>query len=149
MKNILFLSFLFSVLFASAQDKISFTYDTAGNQTKRELVCVTCPPLVGKKAKAIEEITHEDLIKSDVSDQISYYPNPVAQELYLKWELVNDKTVSAIQVYSISGQILQNYPTARDAENAVIGFQNYPQGYYLLTLSYDNGEQKTIKIVKQ
>ena len=41
MKNYILLLFLSFSLFAVAQDKITFDYDNAGNQIKREL-CLSC-----------------------------------------------------------------------------------------------------------
>ncbi|MFA9189391.1 T9SS type A sorting domain-containing protein [Flavobacterium magnesitis] len=131
----------------TAQDKIIFTYDTAGNQIEREL-CINCP-LTGKKVKDSKEITKEDLITSEVSDEISYYPNPVKEELYLTWELVNDKTVSSIGVYAINGQTLQSFQKRNKVNTQTIPFQSYPTGVYTVVLMYSNGEQKSIKIIKK
>jgi hypothetical protein len=142
---ILFMLLGFSVL-ATAQNKILFSYDTAGNQINREL-CINCQ--TGKKAKDVKKITKEDLIKSDISDQISYYPNPVKEELYLAWDLVNNNTVSSIQVYSLSGQLLQSFQNMDKSNRQTIPFANYPRGVYAVVLLYSNGEQKSIKIIKQ
>ena len=149
MKNYLLLLFLCFSLFVKAQDKITFDYDNAGNQIKREL-CISCNK-AGYKTKAIKEVTalvEEDLEKFTPEDVISYYPNPVKEELYLKWELVADKTVSSIYLYSINGQVLKTYDNLDKSNNLNIPFFNYPTGTYLVVLVYNGGEQKTIKIVK-
>jgi hypothetical protein len=146
MKHLTLLFLLCCGFLATAQNKILFSYDTAGNQIKREL-CINC--LTGKKVKDFKKITKEDLIKSDVSDQISYYPNPVKEELYLAWELANSNTVSSIQVYSLSGQLLQSFQNMDKINQQTIPFQNYPRGVYAIVLFYSNGEQKSIKIIKQ
>lgn len=68
-----------------SQNKILFEYDTAGNQIQRVL-CINCEPGRGRIAqnkKEITELTSEDLIKTYPGDLISYYPNPVKEELYL------------------------------------------------------------------
>lgn len=141
---LLLLIFLIGIK-CTSQNKILFTYDTAGNQIQREL-CINC---TGKKAKDLKEITKEDLITSEVSDQISYYPNPVKEELYLFWELVNDKTVSSIQVYAINGKVLQSFQKRDKVNLQTIPFQSYPRGVYAVVLMYSNGEQKSIKIIKK
>lgn len=152
MKNYLLLLFLGLLLFtkAQAQDKIVFEYDTAGNQTKRFL-CLSANCTTTSKTKAPKEIAalqKEDLQKFSPEDVISYYPNPVKEELYLKWELIADKTVTSIYLYTLNGQVLKTYNNLEKTNALNIPFFNYPTGTYLVVLVYNNGEQKTIKIVK-
>lgn len=149
MKKQLLLLFLGFSLFGKAQNKIFFDYDTAGNQIKREL-CLSCPRSKFQvdalnKVVAIQE---EDLQKFFPEDVISYYPNPVKEELYIKWELTAQKTVTTIFLFSSSGQQLQVYNGLDQLSNYTIPFLNYPEGVYLVNLLYSDGEQKTIKIVK-
>jgi hypothetical protein len=149
MKNYLLLLFVGFSFFAKAQDKIIFDYDNAGNQIKREL-CLSCnnPNYKTASPKEIVALKEEDLQKFSPEDVISYYPNPVKEELYLKWELVADKVVTSIQLYDLNGRVLQNYGNLDKSNNLNIPFFNYPTGAYLVVLVYNGGEQKTIKIVK-
>lgn len=82
-------------------------------------------------------------------DIISYYPNPVREELYLKWDLSNENKVSSIEVYSINGQRVNEYHNLDKENTKNIPFQEYSQGTYLVHLNYTNGEQKSITILKQ
>lgn len=127
-------------LFVTAQDKILFSYDTAGNQVMRE-ICLNCS---SKNVKAVKDLKEEDL---QVIDQISYYPNPVSEELYLSWELVDEKKVSQLQLLSISGQTMKTI--VPNTGQLTLGFQGYPSGVYFIVFSYNNGEEKTIKILKK
>ena len=140
---------LFS-LCIQAQKKITFEYDVAGNQIKREL-CLQCTSKKSSTSppKEIAALAEEDLEKFAPNDVISYYPNPVREELYLKWELSNDVYVKALQVYNFTGQVLKNYSQSERENNQTIPFQSYPAGVYLVVLEYSNGDQKTIKIIKQ
>lgn len=124
-----------------AQDKITFAYDNAGNQVLRE-ICVNCNARTS--AKPIKELKKEDLQEID---HISYYPNPVSEELYINWELITDKKVQSIKLVSISGKILGTYSPKTDT--MVIGFQNLPQGLYLIHLIYNTSEEKVLKIIKK
>ena len=150
MKNYLLLLFVGFSFFAKAQapDKITFEYDDAGNQTSREL-CIGCTK-AGKTAapKEIAALKEEDLQKFSPEDVISYYPNPVKEELYLKWELIEGKTVSSIDLYDLNGRTLKTYNNLDKTNNLNIPFFDYPRGTYLVILVYNDGEQKTIKIVK-
>lgn len=147
------ITFLLLVLYtvSNAQQKITFNYDAAGNQIVRNL-CISGCSTAGKSAaevKDIEAVTEDDLLKFSAEDVISYYPNPVKEQLYLKWEIINDNKVSSITVYGISGQVLRNFSNTENSDNQIISFEQYPRGVYLVALNYKNGEQKTIKIIKQ
>lgn len=152
MKNILTLLLCGTFFMSKAQDKIKFTYDPfTGSQIIREL-CLGCPSPSGKPAKEIKEIqalTNDDLEKFSPEDVVSYYPNPVKEELYLQWELLEQNAVTSIQVFSISGQILKNYNEQGRNNSINIPFQDYSSGIYLVQLNYAKGKPKTIKIIKK
>jgi hypothetical protein len=152
MKKYILLLFLGFSILAKAQnpDKITFDYDDAGNQVKREL-CISCDKASYKTkgTKEVAALVEEDLQKFSPEDVISYYPNPVKEELYLKWEFATDKTVATIYLYDFNGRVLQTYNHLEQSNNLNIPFLNYPSGTYLVVLLYNGGEQKTIKIVKQ
>lgn len=147
MKKILILFLFLISFFSKAQTKqLTFEYDVAGNQKKREL-CLDCPS--SRSAKEKSELKEEDLEKFFPEDVISYYPNPVKEELYLHWELIEGNTVSSIDVSSMTGQFLKNYKDVSEVNNKIIPFDRYPAGTYIITLIYSNGEQKSIKIIKK
>lgn len=150
MKKIIYLTLLLSVTLSNAQDRITFTYDNAGNQIQRSL-CLQCTTskTANVKPKEIIALKEEDLQKFFPEDVISYYPNPVKEELYLKWELIQGNLVTSIQVFGLSGQLLKSYSGLEKNNTQNIPFQTYASGTYLIVLSYTNGEQKNIKIIKQ
>jgi hypothetical protein len=145
---LLFLSFS---IFCNAQDKIIFEYDNAGNQTMRSLClsinCSTTSKIA--PSKEITAIQDEDLQKFFPEDAISYYPNPVKEELYLKWELTANKSVSSVSLFDLNGRELHSFSRLEKVNSLNIPFLSYPTGTYLVVLLYNDGEQKTIKIVKQ
>lgn len=147
------LQLLFVILLtgtASGQAKLLFNYDGAGNQTKREICFGDCPEYNERPAtenKSMAEVTDEDLL--EFSDAISYYPNPVREELYVKWELSDDKKVTSIDVFTIGGQLLSSVKVKEDENMRSIYFGNYPVGNYLLLLTFNNGQQETLQIIKK
>ncbi len=146
------LLFLFTILVSIgsyAQDRIKFDYDTAGNQIVRRL-CLDCSEfkISDEEIKDVTELKEEDLLKFSPKDVISYYPNPVKEELYLKWELINDNNVTSIYIFSINGQLLKSFKDLEKENTKNIPFQEYPQGTYLVLLNYTNREQKSITILK-
>jgi hypothetical protein len=131
-----------------AQPKLTFSYDAAGNQISRTL-CINCVSKTVEEIKEIEAITQDDLLQFSEKDFISYYPNPVREELYLQWQLVNDNYVTSINLYSMTGQVLRTYQQNLQDNNLTIPFQNYPSGIYIVLMSYKDGGEKSIKIIKQ
>lgn len=151
MKSLVFFLFTLFTISVNAQiaQRIQFDYDTAGNQIRR-FVCYGClAKATDSIPKEITELKEEDLSKFSPEDVISYYPNPVREELYLKWDLTNENKVSSIEVFSINGQRVNLYPSLEKENTKNIPFQEYPQGTFLVQLNYTNGEQKSITILKK
>jgi hypothetical protein len=148
MKKNYFFAFLIVSFYANAQDKIVFSYDVAGNQIERKL-CISCTDPNAKYVSDPKLLTKANLITSDVSEFISYYPNPVQQELYLSWQLANNNALTTIQTFDLSGRLIQSYQGLESANVQTVSFANYPTGVYAVVLAYKNGETKSIKIVKQ
>jgi len=145
-KQLLFITFLFSVI-ANAQ-QLNFSYDSAGNQITR-ILCISCTGKSAKEIKEIKALVEEDLLKFSEDDVISYYPNPVKEELYLTWQIISDNDVKSIQVFTLTGQIIDSYTKLSTESSQNISFSRFPAGIYMVTLLYNNGDQKTIKIIKQ
>ena len=147
MRKLLFILFCLSISNANAQ-KIRFEYDKAGNQILRTW-CPTCQSRVSNQpVKDVSMIQDSEMQKFFPEDVISYYPNPVKEELFLKWDLINDNKVSSIDVFNLNGQVLKSIKDNLSQNSLVISFQEYPIGVYFLSLNYTNGDQKSIKIVK-
>lgn len=130
------------------QNKINFGYDLAGNQTSRT-ICLQCKAKSSKEIKEIDSLTEDDLLKFDKEDDFSYYPNPVREELYLSWNTTSDKYISSVRVYSLAGQELSSHYGSSAISNLTLHFQNYPSGIYMVLLNYNDGGEKSIKIIKQ
>ena len=129
--------------------KIYFSYDGEGNQTERNFVLMSTSKMTNKTTKEIVALKEDVLQKLPVDDGITYYPNPVKNELYLQWELVQDNAVASINVYDLNGHLVQSYSNGTRVNSQTISFSNYPSGVYAVVLVYNNGNQKSIKIIKQ
>jgi hypothetical protein len=141
-KHLYLLILFFSAL--SFSQRINFIYDEAGNQSSRSVTLAS--RMTDDIAKNFD---NQELLKFFPEDVISYYPNPVRDELYLKWEMVNNVNVQQVDVVNMSGQIIKSFQ-AFNAENSLnISFNEWTSGVYFVHLNYANGEQKTIKIIKQ
>ena len=139
MKHQLLFAVLLFCIISSAQTKLNFTYDNSGNQ-KTRIICINCQSGSG------DEIKEEELNKQDA---ISYYPNPVKEELYIKWDVKDESYITSIQVHSFTGQLLKQYLLTNKTDNQNVPFHSYPSGIYAVWLKNNNGEEKTMKIIKQ
>ena len=146
-------TFLFLLLFIyslSFGQKINFSYDVAGNQTRRYITLSRIQPNSSDTIyKTPETLTKKDLIQDGLNSQISYYPNPVREELYVKWTEVEGQDMQTIELYDLAGKMIRIFPNQSAVDNAVITFENYPSGIYNLILVYANQERKSLKIMKQ
>lgn len=146
MKRIVFLTFLITG-FAFGQ-KINFTYDAAGNQTLRTLCFGCLQAKTGNETiNEYSKITDKELQKFYPEDVISYYPNPVLDELFIKWELT-ENTVKDIVVFNVNGQVLKTLLISTGENSQTLNFSQYPTGVYFVNLDYTTGDAKTIKIIK-
>ena len=68
------------------------------------------------------------------------------KELLLQHSLYNK--VKTIDVYNFNGQIVNSYNNFKE-NKTIISFANFAIGTYIVQLSYNNGDQKNITIIKQ
>ena len=124
--------FLFLICSQLNAQTVDFLYDAAGNQIKRSY-CTGCSR-VSNTVKDYKKLTDSDMDKFFPDDVISYYPNPVKDELFLKWDLINDNKVTSIDIININGQTVKN-------------FNNIEENTFV-NLNYSSGEHKSITIIK-
>ncbi|MCL9804606.1 T9SS type A sorting domain-containing protein [Flavobacterium amniphilum] len=147
MIRLLFTMMLCSSIKSFGQDqKIRFDYDTAGNQITREY-CLNC--FTKTEIKDTGQLTDSDLTKFVPEDSFAYYPNPVKEELYLKWNNSLESKISSIKLFSLNGSLLKSFDHQENSISQNIHFGNYPSGIYFIILAYNTGGEKSIKIIKQ
>ncbi|WP_347066784.1 T9SS type A sorting domain-containing protein [Flavobacterium sp. WV_118_3] len=125
---------------------LHFSYDTAGNQITRELICKEC---IGVVEPGVNRIARPDTIPPKPKEQLQYYPNPVIDELYLKWSSVDNKLPVSIALYSINGQHIRTFSNLERQSGFKIPFSGCPSGIYSLIINYTNGEQQALTIIKK
>lgn len=125
--------------------KIVFNYDVAGNQIIREVV------LSSSSSKTTQDTIprYSDIPLDNSADIFSYSPNPVQDELYVKWQLTENKYIIELTIYSINGQKIKSYPNLSGKSEAILKFYDIPQGTYNIVLLYSDGNKNTIKIIKR
>lgn len=127
-----------------ALNAVQFTYDNAGNQIRRHFIYLARQ----KGPKDDSDETSMQLLKSEYDD-ITYFPNPVKSELFVSWKTINNEVVQKLELYDLNGRKLKDFPNQDANKNITISFEEYPSGIYELQLTYNTGEKKTLKIVRQ
>ncbi|PZR20233.1 MAG: hypothetical protein DI539_11515 [Flavobacterium psychrophilum] len=126
-----------------SQNALVFSYDAAGNQIKRELICLTCDDPSGQR------VANPELTKSKDYQDISYYPNPVVEELHIRWENTQETFVTGIEVYSFSGQQVGSAEQLSGVSETSVSFAQLASGMYAVILVYNDGTKKDLKVVKK
>ena len=109
-------------------------YDKAGNQIVSDLVCVNCPEDEGEKQHL---------------DALTYYPNPLAEELYLNWKNTETAYVTTIRVYSLNGKQLASKDNLELQTELRLNFGDKNAGIYIIEVLSNDGSTNTFKIIKK
>lgn len=78
------------------------------------------------------------------SKSISYYPNPVKDIL----NLVSDKNVTNVSVYSIEGKLVKNF-TSLDEAKVQLDLSGLTTGTYVVKATMKDSKTKTFKVIKK
>jgi hypothetical protein len=124
--------------FLSAQMALSFGYDTAGNQTQRNLINILI-----QKNNSVETFALAD------GDELKYWPNPVADYLNIEWFNDDERYCNNLSILNNQGKLLFSKDYRDDENIDRIDFSQFSVGMYFIKLSYSNKEQKQIKIIKK
>lgn len=144
MKTVKYIIFLLMASIAAgayAQPKIKFTYDDAGNRTRREITLGKSNEATLDTAAALEPLTDWlDKMK------ITIYPNPTQGRLTIDIAHITPDAVGEITIQTLEGKRLQQ-PELIKATND-LDLSAYPPGIYILRI---RSAEKVCewKIVKQ
>jgi len=78
------------------------------------------------------------------SKSISYYPNPVKDIL----NLVSDKNVTTVSVYSIEGKLVKNFANLDEAK-VQLNLSGLTTGTYVVKATTKDNKTKTFKVIKK
>jgi len=122
-----------------AIEDIVFSYDLAGNRTKREIIYYEG----GAKSA---QVTYEEEEEPEFDKGINVYPNPTTHSLYLTVnEEVLESSRKELYVFDMLGKLL--YQSNHLEETSRIDVSQWPSANYILKLIFDNKHKEWI-IVK-
>lgn len=119
--------------------KMSYSYDSAGNRIKREIVLSPnrMPKAGGNDISSVSDLLGDKKIK--------ILPNPSQGIIQIEIVGYEDSDVCTISLYSVSGQILTNVKIISNITD--IDISGFPDGIYILAIQL-NGHSSTWTIIK-
>ncbi|MDE5701545.1 T9SS type A sorting domain-containing protein [uncultured Bacteroides sp.] len=140
MKKYLLLPILFCCIGnLYGQNKIRYSYDNAGNRTKREIVLT--------RNEAMEDAGSVEPFSDMISEhEIQIYPNPTEGDLNISISNVSYDNQISITLYDMNGKLIRKENTATERVN--INISDAPNGIYIMQIMIDE-KVTTWKIVKK
>lgn len=131
--------FLFFVIFSlslSAQKKVMYVYDAAGNRIKREI-------LFEQSQSKSQVVAYSDMLDEK---EIKIYPNPTEGELRV--EIFNElkKTEGIVTVHGNNGAMIYTTPIINGS--ASLDISSCPNGLYILLVKIGDSVSSW-KIIKR
>lgn len=148
--KLLFSLFFLSSVLLYGQDKLAFSYDSAGNQILRDRICLNCNTTMANNEK--------DSIAAEISEMYSpglltrkliASPNPVTNILNVEWIGKLSNPVKQITLFGSGNKLISTTKIAQNTNQFQLNFERYPSGFYLMLVSYANGTTENFKIIKK
>ena len=139
MKKKLTMLLIWTMPYAALAQNVKYSYDSAGNRIKREIVMNT-------KSSYKEASTAEYFSEMLSENKIRIYPNPTKGKLKIEIANYDNSDRCIIRIVNASGQqILSTQSTSRWIE---LDISSRANGIYILYISL-NKKESTWKIIKK
>lgn len=127
-----------------SQNKVSYTYDAAGNRTNRTIVMQSKSTAQPGGNEQIERTTSFSETLADITVRI--YPNPTEGRIRIEIANLPKDETADLSLYSLSGQLIVSKKDITSFEE--IDISGHRKGVYILKIKA--GKQKTEwKIIKK
>ena len=127
---------------AYAQNKIKYTYDSAGNRLSRQKEIVVQTRGVLSDDEVEPSIYEEKLSET----KVTIYPNPTRGMLKVDISGVEKFENARISLYDLTGKLLQQW--AGISQSNTIDLSERTPGMYIMQVAY-NGKISSWKIIKE
>ncbi|MFS4454736.1 T9SS type A sorting domain-containing protein [Maribacter sp. 2304DJ31-5] len=152
--TILLFALVVSFAQAQLQYKIQFSYDSAGNQTLKDKVCVNCTTsLKANDSTLVANLEEEseplkDKIEESGNSAVFAYPNPVTNLLRVEW-VETDNPVQRVVLFSTGGQQLLDTQIHTSQLGVDLSFSQYPPGNYIVVVFYADKTRQSFQVIKK
>lgn len=128
---------------SSAQDKIGYAYDAAGNRVKREIVMPASKAMAKQQTFNFQNQVFSDMLHEH---SIKIYPNPTDGILKVCISGLKSTDKYSLGIYTTQGAQIMADDVSTD--NFDTNISNQPAGIYLLRITVNNNST-TWKIIKK
>ena len=143
MKKLLFIAFLFcTITYVHAQNKIKYTYDSAGNRLSRQKEIVVQTWGVLSDDEGEPSIYEEKLSET----KVTIYPNPTRGMLKVDISGVEKFENARISLYDLTGTLMQQWGSI--SQSNAVDISDRTPGMYIMQIVY-NGNTSSWKIIKE
>ena len=150
MKKLLLVSaFLYNFTAFAQEERLQLQYDAAGNQIVSRLVCINCPedPGVGGGEAPVDNTPI--ILSEKTLNQLTYFPNPVSQELTLLWKNNPHRRITSVSVYTLGGKCVHYASPLNLQESLILPFSALASGVYEVVALTSDGKTEAFKILKK
>jgi len=136
---------------------LTFTFDNSGNQKQRFYCPDSCSseptPPAGKASKDKNSIAEENKTETeeliDLDSQLSIYPNPSKDIVYIKLNPELLAKTESIKIYNVNSSLVQTLEINNANQNLKIDLSDKQTGAYFLHIHMNDGSKSiTKKIIK-
>ncbi|NMH89895.1 T9SS type A sorting domain-containing protein [Flavivirga algicola] len=137
------------LLSLNPDSQLTFTYDTAGNQTER----FYCPDACGSAGKKTNKKETDEIVESiepevvNFEEQLSIFPNPTKGFVSINIGVSLLKKISSVNVYSSNSSLIRTLKV--NSQDLKVDLTDMPSGIYFLHIHMNDGSNSiTKKIIK-
>lgn len=139
----LLICFALLPLVSSAQGRIGYSYDAAGNRVKREIIMSAPMAMSRQKNLDFDEQSFSDMVSGR---SVKIHPNPAEGTLKISLPGLKEADVCSIDVYTLRGVHILTQAVKTD--NVSVDISSQPAGVYILNMTINNNST-TWKIIKR
>ncbi len=121
--------FLGTAIYVFSQNKIKYTYDSAGNRTKKEIVSSSTRSLFSSESKQVLHIEEKQ------NHEIKIYPNPTKGIVNIQFATENIGN-GEISVYNISEELITKINFSDSYQT--IDLSTQPDGFYIIRIMLED-----------
>ncbi len=135
--TVIFFFFMFYLLpNSSAQNKLAFTFDVAGNQIARTWVCIGCP------SARVETSEDRPYMSIQLTKKLSLWVDTDSAKIYFRGQ---DHDMLLVSRFSLVDRTNKVVLSADDAAHSM-DLSTVSKGIYLLRLDCSDGEKQEVGV---
>jgi tetratricopeptide (TPR) repeat protein len=111
--------------------------DNAGIEPMHEVIRLP-EPAVNQKNAFVSN--NNSVVKADYSDMVNIYPNPSSDFVYVEYLLTDISKYMAVNVYTITGNLVKSYPVNQKAGYIKIEVSGLLSGTYIVSFGENDSK---------